>query len=229
MSVQELQAAVRAVPGISVADVEARTTSGPLVRVFLDGSRGADEVAADVRVVLGEYGYATRESILRDPEAAAELEETSLPSTGLRRSGLGRGLDSLIPASADEAAPAHLQMTPPQRRSPAPPQLEAVATEETAIGRTVRAADSHGRAVVWPVAGDADYHDAVAAAVGGLFDGSDPPRLLGFDTHEIGGEAVLTCVVETARGGIGTGSAVVAAGLPFTLAKAVWSALVSLR
>ncbi len=225
MSVQELQTAVRAVPGISVADVEARDTNGPLVRIWLDGSRDADEVAADVRLVLGEYGYATRESILRDPE----VDEPAPLPVSPRRSGLGRGLDSLIPASTDDAAPAHLKAATPLRVPPAPPRLDLVATEEKANGIAVRAVDSHGRAVIAPINGDDELHRAVTAAVGGLFGEPDPPRLIGFETHEVGGVAVLTCVIETANGDVGTGSAVVAAGLPFTLGNAVWSALEALR
>lgn len=229
MSVQELQTAVRSVPGISVADVEARDESGPLVRVWLDGSRDADEVAADVRLVLGERGYATRESILRDPEGADEAEEPATPPINPRRGGLGRGLDSLIPAATDDEGPAHLKVAAPWHVPPAPPRLDLVATEETADGIAVRAVDSHGRAVISPINRDDELHPAVTAAVGGLFGEPDPPRLVGFETHEVGGVAVLTCVIETAKGDVGTGSAVVAAGLPFSLGRAVWSALDSLR
>ncbi len=225
MSVQELQTAVRAVPGISIADVEARDANGPLVRVWLDGSRDADEVAADVRLVLGEHGYATRESILRDPEE----DEPAAPPGSPRRSGLGRGLESLIPAPGDDAAPAHLQVATPLHVPPAPPRLDLEATKEKADGMAVRAVDSHGRAVISPINRDDELHPAVTAAVGGLFGEPDPPRLIGFETHEVGGVAVLTCVIETAKGDVGSGSAVVAAGLPFTLGRAVWSALESLR
>jgi len=230
MSVQELQTAVRSVPGISVADVEARDENGPLVRLWLDGSRDADEVAADVRLLLGEHGYATRESILRDSdEAADEVEDPAPPPISPRRSGLGRGLDSLIPGSVDEDAPSHLQVATPLSVSSEPPRLELVATEETADGIAVRAVDSHGRAAISPINRDDELHPAVTAAVGGLFGEPDPPRLIGFETHEVGGVAVLTCVIETAKGDVGTGSAVVAAGLPFSLGRAVWSALESLR
>jgi hypothetical protein len=229
MSVQELQTAVRAVPGISVADVEPRDANGPLVRVWLDGSRDADEVAADVRLILGQHGYATRESILRDADGSAEEDDGASRPPNQRRSGLGRGLDSLIPASAEEEPPAHLQVAPPLQVSPEPPRLELVATEETADGVAVRAADSHGRAAISPMSRDDELHPAITAAVGGLFGEPNPPRLIGFETHEVGEVSVLTCVIETAKGDIATGSAVAAAGLPFTLGKAVWAALESLR
>jgi hypothetical protein len=88
--------------------------------------------------VLGEHGYATRESILRDAETD---ERAPLPASG-RRSGLGRGLDSLISASADDAAPAQLQVATALHVPPAPPRLDLVGTEEKADGIAVRAVDS---------------------------------------------------------------------------------------
>lgn len=229
MSVEELQVAIRAVPGISVADVEERETNGPLVRVWLDGSREAEVVAADVSVVLDGHGYATRESIIRDPQATETATEPDDRAAPKRRGGLGRGLDSLIPETQHEAAPGHLQPPVPLHVPPDPARLELVATEETIDGVAVRAADSHGRAAISPISSDDELHAAVTAAVGGLFGEPNPPRLVGFETHEVGGIGVLTCVIETAKGDTATGSAMTTAGLPFTLGKAVWAALESVR
>ncbi|HEX9643271.1 MAG TPA: hypothetical protein VGC11_04645 [Acidimicrobiia bacterium] len=53
MSDEELHRAVLAVPGIAAAEVLERPGAGPLVRIWLDGSRDAEDVARDVRRTIG--------------------------------------------------------------------------------------------------------------------------------------------------------------------------------
>jgi hypothetical protein len=210
---QQLQGEVLAVPGIAAAEVEARPDQGPFVRVWLDGTRDAAAVAADVRRVLDKAGYGTEEGAGSGPAAA-----TPLDGRNGRRSGLGRGLEALIPP----AEPAQTVVAAEGRR------LDMIAVEETASGTVVRAIDNAGKAAVAPVPLGNGLNAAVTATVAGLLGLGEPPRLEAVEVRDLASSPVLMVVIATSDGRRASGSAIVEAGMPFTLGRAVWAAIQAL-
>ncbi len=200
-----------AVAGISDAAVETRDGK-PVVRVWLDGSRERGDVAADIRERLAGAGLRARSSV-------APARRGSPP----RRSGLGRGLDALIP-SADDATPrAHLQSLTPLRDAADPIQLDTVSVVESAAGVVVRAEDTAGRSAE-ATSAIGDVAPAVAAAVAGVLDVAEP-SVASVDTRDVDGESLVTVVVDLSDGTRRVGSAMGGAGFAFTVGRAVWAAL----
>ncbi len=210
-SSHDLRSDVLAVAGISDAAVETRDGK-PVVRVWLDGSREPDAVAADIRERLAGVGLRARSSVA-----------ATRPVPAPRRSGLGRGLDALIPAAGDGPPRAHLQPITPLRDAADPIQLDTVSVVESAAGVVVRAEDTAGRsAEVTSATGD--VAPAVAAAVAGVLDVS-APSIASVDTRDVDGESLVTVVVDLPDGTRGVGSAIAGAGFAFTVGRAVWAAL----
>ena len=114
--------------------------------------------------------------------------------------------------------------------SPAPAAgsvgLRSVAVEEARDGLTVVATRTDGVAVQRPARDSAKGLDAaVVAAVAELTDAASRPRLVGVFNAEAEGVAVVTVVVEVDDGSLRSGSAVVAGGRAFGVARATWRAL----
>lgn len=234
MSYSELQGAVLAVAGIAAAEVEPRDDLGPSVRVWLDGSRPAARVSADLEQVLESAGF--RAPALApaaappfpggSPRASASSTAPShTPSPvapirkpggngAARRAGLGRGLDALIPSPDPDA-------------QPAANRLEMIAIEESSTGTIVRAVDAAGRSAVAPVSSDRALNQAVAATVAGLLGFGGAPAIHAVEVRQLAGSSVLVIVVEMG-GRRGSGSALIESGMPFALGTALWYALRSL-
>jgi len=206
-SPRELRRDVLSVAGIADAEVDGREGT-PRVRVWLDGSRDADEVAAEIRKVLAGVTRTEERTVV--PERA----------TSARRGGLGRGLDSLIPPPIEKGTAAHLR---PLRDADDPIQLDVVAVVERADGVVVRAEDTAGRSAEVS-AGERDVDRAVSAAVAAVV-GLDAPRGLAVESHVVDGERVVTVIVDLSDGSRRVGSAIARAGRPFTVGSAVWAAL----
>lgn len=204
----DLRTSVIAIAGIADAAVEQRDGT-PVVRVWLDGSRDERTVAAAIRELLTEPRR----------RAATPVAETS---PGLR-SGLGRGLAALIP-STESGSRAVGGSGPRRLRSASGAiRLEAVAVIERADGVVVRASDTATRSAEAPaMLGDVDT--AVAVAVSGLLD-VEPASSVFVEVRDIGGQPVATVVLGFSDGERRVGSAVVWAGMPFTVGRAVWAAL----
>ena len=200
-TVEELQALLGNVPGIAELVVDLRDDAVPRLRLKLDGSISEDEVGAEVRRRL-----ATR----RAGDGARK-----------RRSGLGRGLPDIIAAESSATPPAQLEVAEPIIR----PGLVLVAVEETAGGVSVRAADSIGGVAFSPVEDTRSLNQAVVSAVGRLRRVRPLPRLVGVEVRDVNGAAVLTVVLTLSDGRRAVGAALVDAGMPFTLGRAVWEAL----
>lgn len=213
MAWQQLQGAVLAVPGIAAAEVEARPDEGPLVRVWLDGTRDSDAVAADVRRVLDDAGYGT-------DVRAENGKPPATPPDGRngRRSGLGRGLEALIPPAEPVQPVAAAEGL----------RLDMIAVEETASGTVVRAIDTAGKAAVAPVPQGNGLNAAVTATVAGLLGLGEPPKLEAVEVRDLASTPVLMVVIATSDGRRASGSAIVEAGMPFTLGRAVWAAIQAL-
>ena len=203
----DLRTSVLAIAGIEDAAVEQRDGT-PVVRVWLDGSRDERTVAADIRELLTEPRPGSTSPVVG-------------ASSG-RRSGLGKGLAALIPSTASafrdvgESGPTVL------RSAAEPIRLGAVAVIERADGVIVRAADTATRSAEAPaVLGDIDM--AVSVAVSGLLD-VEPPTSVALDVRDLGGQSVATVLLRFPDGVSRVGSAVVQAGMPFTVGIAVWAA-----
>jgi hypothetical protein len=213
-----LRDALQGVPGVAGALVTARDGRAPRIRVWLDGSSDADDVSADVRRLLVDAGLDT-------PDPATEPR----PANG-RKAGLGKGLGALIPDAHDTPPPAHLQSLTPLRESSGPLRLERIAIEETATGVTVRAIDSVGRTAEVHVDGSQSaLNGAIVSSVASIIGEVTPPSLLAAEVREIAGGSVLIAVLELFDGLRAVGAAVVGAGMPFTLGKAVWTAIEEAR
>ena len=216
MSVNELRGAVLLVPGIVAAEVEPREADGPLVRVWLDGSRDAHDVADDVRAILGEAGFGSAPPMIEPDEAAP-----AVPDRNGKRTGLGRGLEALIPPVGPE----------PDAESAAAVEaarLDMVAIEERAGGTVVRVRATDGGEHVVPVTPGASLNDAIAVAVAGLR-GLDPaPVLRAVEVRTIADLPVMVVIAE-AGGRSVSGTAIVEAGMPFTLGSALWAAFSAMR
>jgi hypothetical protein len=218
-----LRGAVLAVDGIAAAEIESGSDRAPTVRVWLDGTRTADLVSADVKKVLegarlhaassaGEGGGLEVPEIgsAGDAAAAATSPDTN---GGARRTGLGRGLEALIPASDPELIGAN--------------RLESVGLEESAIGTVVRAADRTGRVAVVPVEPEQSLNQAVAAAVAELSGVPGLPVVVAVEVRRIAGSPVLIAIIDH-DGRRTSGSALVDSGMAYVLGRAIWSALRSL-
>ncbi len=202
---------VLAIAGIADAEVDTEGPT-PVVRVWLDGTREATEVASRIRGLLTRRERSGPGSDHPDPVSVRQQA---------KRSGLGRGLESLIPPPVEEAvSPPHLR---PLRDADDPLQLEAVAVVESAGGVVVTAEDSAGRAAE-AQASDRDVDGAVAVAVAAIV-GAATPVATTVVAHEAGGVPITTVVVDMPDGTRRVGSVVTGAGRPYTVGRAVWVAL----
>jgi len=205
----------------------------------VDGSRDADDLQAEVKALV------TRAQALRDLDApppvvrglapqpeeaveeAADVRPNSAPSGVVpRRSGLGKGLESLIPDAADQPAPGHLVSIDLTQ----PPSLEMIAIEESASGVMVRAVDTaRNIAEAKVIGGASSVNPAIVGAVAELLGEQPPPRLASVELRDTEVAAVLVVTLELADTTVTAGAAVVQGGMPFTLGKAAWSAIQSAR
>jgi hypothetical protein len=208
-SSRDLRRDVLGIEGIADVVVEDREGT-PVVRVWLDGSRDPDHVAAEIRSMLAA-------STPQGP--ARPAERPPMP----RRTGLGRGLDSLIPAAGEATSPPVAPPLTPLRTTPDPIQLEIVAVVESALGVVVRAEDSAGRSAEVG-ARDGGVDQAVASAVAAIV-GLPEPLLVSADVHEVASDSVVTVVLDLADGTRRVGSALARVGMPYTVGRAVWAAL----
>jgi hypothetical protein len=212
LSLAELHDAVLAVDGIAAAEIAPRSDRGPAVRVWLDGSREASSVSAEVDRLLESAGYRTPKSPKPMSSSSTRSTVAAPPGNGsARRTGLGRGLEALIPAPDPDMG----------SRSN---RLEMVAVEESSAGTEVRAVDGAGRSARATVRTEKSLNAAVAETVADLLGFGAPPAVSAVEVHQLGGVSVLVVVIEV-DGRRASGSAVIESGMPFALGTALWSAL----
>lgn len=205
LSVGELRQLAADVDGVANVEVDLREDGRPRLRIWLDGSVEAGEVGTHVERVIAQ---------------------SRVPGTAEagRRSGLGRGLDELM-AATEAVLPT--QLVPPSAvAAPRPVRLTLVAVEETAGGISVRASDSAGGISFSPVSDPRSLNQAVVSAVARLLRERPAPRLAGVELRDVEDAPVLTVVLAHCDGRRLVGSSIVEGGMPFTLGRAVWEALV---
>ncbi len=202
------------VAGVATTEVEIGGDGKQVVRLFLDGTQSPEDVAKAVEAAL-------KTASVEAPAAIAPAKPAEL-----RRQGLGRGLESLLPSSGVAGIVAGND--PQVQYSTTSTQLALVAIEESTDGIVVRARDTLGRDAVAPVDGTpAGLNYAVTNAVSELAGQSAPPEVLAVEVRDHEPASVLTVLLRTAAGKQVAGAAVVEAGMPFTLGRALWVALAS--
>jgi len=221
----------------------------PSVRIWTDDSRDPAELSAEVKAIVararaagGDHPSRQRQTVERhdvpssgepddespgDPASVTVRPLASAPASSPgKRSGLGRRLDKLISVADDHPAPAHLvsiDLT-------TPPSLEMIAIEESASGVTVRAMDTAGDVAEAKVVGaTGSINPTIVAAVAELLGESPAPRLVSVELRDTELASVLVVTLELVDTTVAAGAAVVQGGMPFTLGKAVWAAIRSVR
>jgi hypothetical protein len=207
MTTEEIRREVCSLPGVASAEVTPRVGAPPFIRVWTDGTRAdADVQQAVERIAVGDS--AVREDASR------------------RRIGLGRNLEDTLPAALAEPDPSHLAAE--NGADKVPGHFLKLTIEETADGVEVRAVDDAGREAGAVVSAGAEgLANAVATAVA-LLRGFPPPQGVAVNTRDVDGTTVVTVLVEMSSGTMLAGAAIVTGGLPFTVGRAVDSALNSL-
>ncbi len=225
------------VPGVVGAVVSDGDTAAPKVRVWTDDSRDPEELQAEVKSLVARARSGGLEGstapVIRELESAPRESSRAEPSRpvpsigGLpKRTGLGRGLDKLIPDAVAEPAPAHLVSIDLSK----PPALEMIAIEESSTGVTVRAVDTaRNVAEAKVIGGAASINPVIVAAVAELVGELPAPRLVSVELRDTEVAAVLVVTLELADTSVAAGAAVVQGGMPFTLGKAAWAAIRSVR
>lgn len=194
---ETLQQALRAVPGVAAAELDRSVEASSGVVVRLDPDADPVVVGAEVRRVLAEHGLTSR---------LAAQDEADQPAESPR----------ILAAPADlvgesQAATAH--------------RLASLAVDESDAGVVVTATAVDGRRYSRRApADDESVSEAVVAAVGALVEGR-PARLIAMTVCEAEGSVAVTVILERHDGSRGAGSALVAAGRPYALARAVMAAL----
>ncbi len=217
-----LHKALLSVEGVASAEVDEANGAPTGVRVRLEPDADPAAVGEEVQRVLSAHGIRAR------VDDASNGEEE--PSTRRRQPGpppppgagavvsLAEATRGPVPVAIDRAAIA----------SVAGASLSGVAVEESRDGVVVTASTLDGRREArrarWTEGG---LEEAVVAAVSALAGCDPPPKLLGTRQVEVEEATVVLVVVERHDGRRLAGAAVVEAGAPFALARAVWAALVA--
>lgn len=241
-NLDELHAAVLGVPGVVGAVVSGKGSGIPTVRVWTDDSRDPGELQAEVKSLVARARTgglerstapvirevaAPRDPVPPDVVPAQQIDGAPPPVPGFpKRSGLGRGLESLIPNAVEERAPAHLVSIDLTKQ----PVLEMIAIEESASGVAVRALDTaRNLAEAKVIGGASSINPMIVAAVAELLGELPAPRLVSVELRDTEAAAVLVVTLELGDATIAAGAAVVQGGMPFTLGKAAWAAIKSVR
>ncbi len=223
-----LRESLQEVAGVAGAEVDVTDGTPTGVRIRLDPEADRDAVGEQVQQVLSAHGIRARlggadEEV--EPPAAEPRRRAGPPpppgagavlaladAEGTRRGG--------VPVAFDHGEPA------PGLQPVAGASLAGVAVEETRDGVvvTVTAADGRreARRARWT---DGGLEDAVVGAVAALAAQEPPPVLVGTREIDVEGTAAVVVVLERVNGRRLAGAAVVEAGAPFALARAVWAAL----
>ncbi len=206
MTTSDIKDELSSIPGISDVEITLRDGKPPLARVWLDGTTPEEVVQERINALVGS-------------DVPELIAETTAP---IRRGGLGKGLDSLMPDADGDAVPSQLRGQLETRAA----SIERVAVVEHTGGVSVEIEDGAGHVVSVDVDESGSIDDAVIAAVRTLT-GTPDDVIFVLGGTEVGGAAV---VVATATNGerVVAGASVLAFGRPFALARAVRQAVASL-
>jgi hypothetical protein len=242
MTIEELRRAVRSLPGVASADVMPQSGAPPIVRLWTDGTIPDAVVQRAVQLLVargsGNGSYPVPADASAGEPIAAKPTDNTLPvedefgaagpaGPARRRAGLGKTLVETLPGAFAQTAPSHLATgTIPNEVGVR--RFLRLAIEETSDGVEVRAIDDLGReaeAAVGP--GPDGLTVAVASAVARLR-GFPSPLRTATNTRDVDGTTVVTVLIELPGGEKAAGAAIVTGGLPFTVGRAVDSALTAL-
>jgi len=206
VAVYELKDELLAIPGVASAQVTLDDGETPIARVWLDGTREADEVRERINALLG--------SAVPNVESKPQSEDPVLK----RRKGLGRGLPDLL--DDDEKSPAHLHAGTVADRDMA---LQRVGIIESLDGVAVEVENDSGTVRTVPVGPDGSIDAAVIEAVCSLIGITDTRSVEISDLTSNEGELVITTARSEDDERI-AGAAFVDFGRPWALAKAIMQA-----
>ena len=199
MTVEDLRAAVLAVPGVASAEVVLRDDETPVVRVWTDESRGDVEIRNDVADVIAIHGFGSGRMATGSAALAARLSDTL-------------GESDRIEDTADPVVAA--------------PSLSKLVIEETGETVVAIASDASGRSGRASVGDGSDaFLIAVADAVAALRGVTPTPMLVSVEDRFVAGVDVVSVLIETGVGERYAGAAVVRGGRPFSVGRAVDAAL----
>ncbi|MDA2979357.1 MAG: hypothetical protein O3B42_06315 [Actinomycetota bacterium] len=203
MAARDLKDELVAIPGVSDAEVTLVDNVPPVARVWLDGTRDGDEVRLRVQALLG---------------GRLPVQEPAQ-----RRSGLGKGLDILIPdGDGDHRVPVQLKAQGESRAV----LVARVAVVESALAVTVEIEDGAGNIHTADVGPSGSIDDAVLEAAAAL---SGAPEHVAFGIAEVEiGDARVLVVSASIDGRRSAGASTVEFGRPFAVARAARQALESL-
>jgi hypothetical protein len=219
-SLAELRYDITTVAGVASVDLDLRPAGPPVLRAQLDGTRPAEEVAAELQRILAGAGVASPPP----PPSAPEPPPDPQPVVW----------QAAEPPATAPPPPTNAGWEPPDASVTRLPvathtRLELVTVEETRDGVAVRAADSAGHMVVAPVHDPATLNAVIVSVIARLVAEVPAPALLGAELKDLGGIRVLTVVLGLADGRRAVGAAPFDGGMPFTLGRAIWEALTTSR
>lgn len=206
MTTDNLRDELAALPGVASAEVTIPDDQRPIARVWLDGTKAGTEVRELVDVLLGR-------AVPPQPEEADQ--------TSRRRSGLGRGLDDLLPSDGPHPVPMQFQPDAGQRSV-----IARVAVIETGRGVSVEVEDSKGRCATVPVGSDGSIDSAVVCAIREVLGLAEATDLHVEDLEATDGPLVVATAVQDNRRT--AGAAFIEFGRPSAVARAVFQALTDL-
>lgn len=208
MTTSQIKDELSSIPGISDVEITLREGKPPLARVWLDGSRSGDEVRERIDALLG--------SVLPVPESAVQ------PVAPVRRGGLGKGLDALMPDADGDAIPSQFRRQVETRGA----SIERVAVVEHVDGVSVEIEDGAGHVFSIDVESDGSIDRAVMGAVRSMT-GIPSDAEFEVGAAEIGSAPVVV-VTATLGGRVAAGASVITFGRPYALANATRQAVAAL-
>jgi len=212
VATRDLREELAAIPGVSDAEISITEDDRPTAVVWLDGTRDDDEVRGKIEALIGR---------------SIPASDTGEP-TPTKRSGLGRGLDSLIPDVARSSIPAQLLDGGTNRdvAETGITEIDRVAVVETQGAVVVEMEDGLGNLFTSTVGPDGSIDKAVLDAVKqatGVPDSTDVSLV------DVAANRSDLVVAEASDGRArGAGVAHIEFGRPYAVAKAAWQALKSL-
>lgn len=211
MATRDLREELAAIPGVSDAEISIAEDDRPTAVVWLDGSRDDEEVRGRIEALIGTSVPA----VGRDDRATA------------KRSGLGKGLDSLMPDGAMSSVPAQLRGS--GGSGPAfgsATTIDRVAVAETHGKVVVELEDRFGNVFTSTVGPDGSIDSAVLDGVRQLVGAQESVEIQLVDVIADRSDLV---VAEASNGTArGAGAAHVEFGRPYAVATAAYRALTSL-
>ena len=223
-----------ALPGVAGAEIDLTGGQPSGVKVRLDPGVDAASVGAEVSRILAAHGIRSRVGGPAGPERAPQPPAgppppPGAPGTVISLSGGEAPAPTARPGPA--AAPAVADPEPARPMTVVTGMsLAGVAVEETRDAVVVSATAGDGREVSrrarWSEGG---LNEALTAAVASLAGEDVTPELIGVREADVGETTVITVILQRRDGSRLAGAAVVEAGVPFALARAVWAALTTDR